>query len=224
MHSVESGPTSSGTSEAPRWHGLRVAGWVISGVLALFVIVLLAYQLAVARVPQHRAALERLVRAQTGLDIRFDELGLRWGWYGPEAVFRRVELGEPGRSTVLLRAPELVVGFDIWQTVRTGQLAAGRITLVAADIEFGGHAAPAGPAPRALVPGPRRAAVPATEAMQILEGWKGGRVDLEGGTLRVPDPTGTANSLTLQIRRASLRRSASEWSGYGLVFLPERLG
>ena len=55
--------------------------------------------------PQHRAALERLVRAQTGLDVRFNELGLRLGWYGPEAVFRRVELGEPGASNVLLRAP-----------------------------------------------------------------------------------------------------------------------
>src|SRR6185437_12065061 len=108
-----------------------------------------------------------------------------------EAVFRRVELGEPGRSTVLLRAPELVVGFDIWQTVRTGQLAAGRITLVSADIEFGGRGATGGPEPRGVAPGPKRAAVPATEAAQILEGWKGGRVDLEGGTLRVPDPTGS---------------------------------
>ncbi len=195
-----------------------MAALVIAGALAFFGIVLLAYELAVARVPQHRAALERLVRAQTGLDIRFDELGLRWGWYGPEAVFRRVELGEPGRSTVLLRAPELVVGFDVWQTVRTGQLEAGRITLVAADIDFGrpGFAASG---PHTLAGDARR-----PEALQILEGWQGGRVDLEGGTLRVPDPTGAPDPLSLQIRRASLRRSTSEWSGYGLVFLPERLG
>src|ERR1700730_862753 len=112
-------------SQAPPWQGLRVAGPVGAGGVSFFGIVLLAYELAVARVPQHRAALERLVRAQTGLDIRFDELGLRWGWYGPEAVFRGVELGEPGRSTVLLQAPELVVGFDVWQTLRSGQLEAG---------------------------------------------------------------------------------------------------
>jgi uncharacterized protein YhdP len=205
---------------------LRVAALVIAGALAFFGIVLLAYELAVARVPQHRAALERLVRAQTGLDIRFDELGLRWGWYGPEAVFRRVELGEPGRSTVLLRAPELVVGFDVWQTVRTGQLEAGRITLVAADIDLGRTGLSA--APRTSIgishPAVRRVTAPVAEAVQVLEGWQGGRVDLEGGTLRVPDPTGSGNLLTLQIRRASLRRSTSEWSGYGLVFLPERLG
>jgi uncharacterized protein YhdP len=230
-------------SPLPPWQGLRVAVLVAAGVVALFACVLLAYELAVAQVPQHRAALERLIRAQTDLDVRFEELGLRWGWYGPEAVFRRVELGEPGRSAVLLRAPELVVGFDIWQTLRTGQLEAGRITLIAADIDF----RQAGP------PAPRRSGAlhttPIVGATRILEGWQGGRVDLEGGTLRVPDPGGSANPLVLQIRRASLRRASlrraslrrassgpafpvadsmlstvSEWSGYGLVFLPERLG
>lgn len=215
---AETEPTSSAASQTSPWQGLRVAALAIAGALGFFGLILLAYELAVARVPQHRAALERLVRAQTGLDIRFDELGLRWGWYGPEAVFRRVELGEPGRSTVLLRAPELVVGFDVWQTVRTGQLEAGRITLVAADIDFG-RPRFAGIAMHA----PSEVSRP-PEALQILEGWQGGRVDLEGGTLRVPDPTGAPNPLILQIRRASLRRSTSEWSGYGLVFLPERLG
>ena len=215
---AETEPAFSKASQAPLWQGFRVAALVAAGALAFFGVVLLAYELAVARVPQHRAALERLVRAQTGLDIRFDELGLRWGWYGPEAVFRRVELGKPGRSTVLLRAPELVVGFDVWQTIRTGQLEAGRITLVAADINFG-RPGFAGNASHASAEVSRR-----PEALQILEGWQGGRVDLEGGTLRVPDPSGAPGPLTFQIRRASLRRSTSEWSGYGLVFLPERLG
>src|SRR5580698_9823263 len=128
-------PTSPAAPQAPR-QGLRVAALVLAGALVFFGVVVLAYEMAVARVPRHRAALERLVRAQTGLDIRFDELGLRWGWYGPEAVFRRVELGELQSSTVLLRAPELVVGFDVWQTLRTGQLEASRITLVAADIDL----------------------------------------------------------------------------------------
>ena len=229
---------------SPPWQGLRAAALAMVGAAVFFGIVLLAYELAVARVPQHRAALERLVRAQTGLDIRFDELGLRWGWYGPEAVFRRVELGEPGRSTVLLTAPELVAGFDVWQTLRSGQLEADRITLVAADIDFRG-ATPrlpgrAGPwvlragdgrtraSARELGPAPQigqGGLNPAVDAARILQGWRGGRVDLEGGVLRLPDPGGSAaNPLVLQIRRASLRRTPSEWSGYGLVFLPERLG
>jgi uncharacterized protein YhdP len=233
LRTVEIEPAPTLASQTPR-QGLRVAALVLAGVLVFFGVVLLAYELAVARVPQHRAALERLVRAQTGLDIRFDELGLRWGWYGPEAVFRRVELGEPQRSRVLLRAPELVVGFDVWQTLRTGQLEASRITLVAADIDLsrgvigGGGARPGGVA---QAPGRANgsARLPTDDGVRLLENWQGGRVDLEGGTVRLADPNGAANPLVLQVRRASLRRApltpaTSEWSGYGLVFLPERLG
>ncbi len=260
LSKVETEPTPRrAVSQAPTWQGLRVAALVMAGALVFFGIVLLAYELAVARVPQHRAALERLVRAQTGLDIRFDELGLRWGWYGPEAVFRRVELGELQRYTVLLRAPELVVGFDVWQTLRTGQLEASRITLVAADIDLsrgvvgvGARSALGGAGPghtRGLGEAPARGRSPTVgspgatndasqlpaDGIRLLENWQGGRVDLEGGTLRLSDPNGSANPLVLQIRRASLRRvpltsatsdtpATSEWSGYGLVFLPERLG
>src|ERR1700744_2462903 len=96
---VETQPTPPrAVSQAPPWQGLRVAALVAAGVGAFFGFVLLADELAVARVPQHRAALERLVRGQTGLDIRFDELGLRWGWDRPEAVFRHGGLGETPRS------------------------------------------------------------------------------------------------------------------------------
>ena len=225
-------------SPPPR-QGLRVAALVAACVVVCIGIVVLAYEFAVARVPRNRAALEQLVRAQTGLDIRFDELGLRWGWYGPEAVFRRVELGEPGRSTVLLRAPELVVGFDVWQTLRSGQFEAGRITLVAADVDLtrgavGGVARAGAGLARASGGSREPSAAPgsvatAVDGIRILEGWRGGRVDLEGGILRLADPGGSTNPLVLQIRHASLRRAplgpaASEWSGYGLVFLPDRLG
>ena len=102
-----------------------------------------AWQVALASVPRHRATLERLVRAHTGLDVRFNELGLRWGWYGPEAVFRDVELGQPGEAASLLRAPELTVGFDAWRTVQTGQLRAGRVTLIAPEIDLARRARPA---------------------------------------------------------------------------------
>src|SRR5690242_12567502 len=116
--SVEAGPNSATPASATPARGrswLQVALLGAVGVGVVCALVFFAYELALARVPQHRAALERLVRAQTGLDVRFTELGLRWGWYGPEAVFRHVELDEPGSSEALLRAPELVVGFDVWR-------------------------------------------------------------------------------------------------------------
>src|ERR1700736_3078410 len=120
------------------WLRAALAGTV--GVGIVLVLILFAYELARARVPQHRAALEHLVRVQTGLDVRFTELGLRWGWYGPEAVFRQVELDEPGSARALLRAPELVVGFDAWRTLRSGHPEAGRIELIAPEIDFSGGA------------------------------------------------------------------------------------
>lgn len=197
---------------------------------ALLIVVVLAYQLALARVPEHRATLERLLHSQTGLDVRFSQLGVRWGWYGPEAVFRNVELGEPRQ--VLLRAPELTVAFDAWRTMRSGHLEAGRISLIAPDIdlqrvgsegtatqEISGRAGPHTGAAAARAP-----TTHALERARLLQHWRDGRIDIEGGTLRLPDPGGAAEPLLLQIRRASVRRSGDEWNVFGLVFLPERLG
>jgi len=95
-------------------------------------------------VPQHRAALEELIRQQTGLNVSFSELGVRWGWYGPEAVFHGVVLAEPAGRGALLRAPQLIVGLDTWRMVRSGRLEAGRITLVDPDIDLGAGADLAG--------------------------------------------------------------------------------
>jgi uncharacterized protein YhdP len=197
-----------------RWLTGAFLGSVAIALLAGFMV--LAYELAAARVPAHRAALERLVRAQTGLDLRFEELGLRWGWYGPEAVFSRVELGEPGRAGVLLRAPELIVGVDAWRTVQSGRLQAGRITLVAPDIDLPRYAPVAARS--------RVAAAPAASTARILERWRGGRIDFEGGTLHLVDPHENAESWAVSIRHASLYRARDQWQAQAFVLLPERLG
>src|SRR5690606_20029598 len=59
---------------------------------------------------------------------------------------------------------------------------------------------------------------------RILQRWRDGRIEIQGGTLRVPESPGSPNALSLQIRRASLRRADEQWSISGLLFLPERLG
>jgi len=211
----------------PRWladlrleRSLRYLGGAVFASFAVALLagfMILAYQLTAARVPEHRAALEHLVRAETGLDLRFEQLSLRWGWYGPEAVFSRVELGEPGRASALLRAPELIVAFDAWRTVQSGRLQAGRITLVAPDIDL----------PR-YVPAAVRSGAPAADSAAssaaVLERWRGGRIDFEGGTLHLADPNGSAESWALSIRRASLYRARDRWRAQAFVLLPERLG
>ena len=218
------------------WYWFRVRSWLrvallgALGVSAVFALILFAYELARARVPQHRAALERLVRAQTGLDVRFTELGLRWGWYGPEAVFRHVELDEPGKSEALLRAPELVVGFDAWRTLRSGHPEAGRIELIAPEIDLSGVSSSAGRhgvGPAAVLGANGAASTVESSALgrvAVLQRWRGGRIDIEGGTVRLPGAADGATPPSVQIRRATLRRSDDEWNVTGLVFLPDRVG
>jgi uncharacterized protein YhdP len=198
-----------------RWTAATLIGLVALGGVGLF-----AYRIALARVPQYRAALERLVRARTGLDVRFNELGLSWGWYGPEAVFRRVELGEPGRSQMLLRAAELIVGFDVWHALHTGQLEAGRVTLVAPDIDITRLRATATRRSELTQPDRR----PPWSATDLLARWPGGPVDVEDATLTVPDPAHADRTLRFAVRRARLFRSGRSLSVYAQALLPQRLG
>src|ERR1700758_4589183 len=134
-------PGAGGAEARPARRRLLLAASALSGTLILGAVIVIAWELAAARVPQHRAALEQLIREQTGLDVTFSELSVRWGWYGPEAVFDRVVLGERGGGGSLLRAPRLVVGLDAWRMVRGGELAAASITLVDPDIDLGAGAA-----------------------------------------------------------------------------------
>jgi uncharacterized protein YhdP len=205
----------------PEWRALLLG---LGSILGLVTVVWLGYELALARLPEHRAALERLVRDETQLDLHFSELGLRWGWYGPEAVFRDVELGVPAEDALQVRAPELVVGLDVWRMLRSGQPEAGRITLVAPevvlhpDLDTGNTNIPA-----------RSAAAHGAQphvwaaAARVLSRWRGGRIDIEGGTLRWPTP-GEPLPLAVGLRHVTLRRLGAQWSADALVQLPESLG
>ena len=221
------GPAAAGTSAAdaagigPRAHAARARAAVIALGSALIIgtLVWLGYELAAARVPQHRAALEDLIRHETGLAVSFSELSLRWGWYGPEAVFHAVELGEPG-GAALLRAPRLIVALDAWSIVRSGRLEARRIRLDSPDINLavatGGVALP-GHAPRHAQP-PLLGA-----GARLLARWRGGRIDIDGGSVRTLGGNG-APAVTLSIRHARLQRLGDEWSAEALLALPEPLG
>jgi uncharacterized protein YhdP len=195
---------------------LRAARLALGGALVLALLLLVAYELAAARVPQHRAALEELIRHQTGLEVRFRSLAVRWGWYGPEAVFEDVELGEPGRAGVLLRAPRLSIGLDLWRMARSGRLEAGRIALESPDIDLAGGTRS----------GPRATHTPADvrgAGTRILARWRGGEISVSGGTLRTLLPGGSG-PVTFGIRHAELRHLAADWSAEAQVVLPPTLG
>jgi uncharacterized protein YhdP len=210
--------------------GLRALILAAASAAVLIAAGLLAYALALARVPQHRAALEELIHSQTGLEVRFSELGLGWGWYGPEAVFRGVELAEPGAAGVLLRAPTLLVDFDTWRMLRSGAPAAARITLEnpAIDLADGPHFVRAGLSGGARAgatdPGAATQEAALTAGARILSNWRGTRVDIMGGTLRLPAAGGAGSPLELAIRRVSLRRTGARVVADAAVLLPQSLG
>jgi uncharacterized protein YhdP len=196
---------------------LRVALFILAGALCVAALLLIAYELAAARVPQHRAALEELIRHQTGLEVRFRSLAVRWGWYDPEAVFQDVELGEPGETIVWLRAPRLSVALDAWRMARSGRLEAGRIALESPDIDLAGATRSA-----ARVAASRPVDVRSAGA-RILTRWRGGEINISGGTLRTPLP-GDTKPVTFGIRHAVLRHLGADWSAEAQVALPATLG
>ncbi|HTT02529.1 MAG TPA: AsmA-like C-terminal region-containing protein [Steroidobacteraceae bacterium] len=213
-------PASPARSNCPVQRAWPLARWAHAALAVLVSAAFLAfcYRLALARVPQYRANLESLARARTGLDLHFNELGVRWGWYGPEAVFRDVELGEPGASSVLLRASELIVGLDLWRTLQSGRLQAGRMTLITPDIDAARFTT------QRTATAQRGAPRAAEWDPALLEKWPEGRLDVEGGTLTLPDAQSPTRTARLLLRRATLRHGVGLWSATVQTLLPERLG
>lgn len=194
---------------------LRAVPAVLGGLLALAALLVLGRELIAASVPQHRAALEELIRHETGLEVSFSRLSVHWGWYGPEAVFHEVTLAEPGAAT-LLRAPQLSVAVDAWRSLRSGHLEAARIRLINPAIDLGSDAVPASAPAAAGAP----ASAPA-DARRLLARWRGGLIQIEGGSLRW---AGAGAPVTLNLRRAELQRLGEEWSAQVLLLLPDTLG
>jgi len=58
----------------------RLAASLLGAALLVAALLFLARELIAARVPEHRAALEALIREQTGLEVTFSQLTVRWGW------------------------------------------------------------------------------------------------------------------------------------------------
>ncbi|MBV9696521.1 MAG: hypothetical protein JO005_06285, partial [Gammaproteobacteria bacterium] len=176
-------------------------------------LLLLGAQLITARIPQQRAALEQLLREQTGLTVSFETLTVHWGWYGPEARFHQVTLAAPGQPP-LLHAPRLGVTLDLWRSARSGHLEAGHIALFGPEIEL---ALPGGGSTRAS-----GSTDPLAEPLRRLRDWRGGRIDLWRGTLRLADARGSA--LALGIEHAELRRLGARWSADAHLTLSPELG
>ena len=225
--------------------GWRNATLLASVAVAALLALVTTWTAALARVPQQRAAVERLLRAQTGLDVRYGRLVVRLGFYGPEAEFSDLEMRRAGADAPLLRAPRMVARFESWRLLRGGQLRPGRVLVSGADIDLrqlatlrreatlpGSRMTP----PRTLGPanaaaGDARTVGDATllgqlEARlpELLAGVPEGSLDFEAVTLVWTDPAGAAEPLQLRAPRLYASRRADGAQLSGTLLLPTRLG
>ncbi len=216
----------------PGWrNGAWLAGLAAVALLALVT----TWTAALARVPQQRAAVERLLRAQTGLDVSYGRLVVRLGFYGPEAEFSDVEMRRPGAEAPLLRAPRMVARFESWRLLRGGQLRPGRVLVSGAEIDLRQLATlrRASPAPasrsEAVTEDPRSDAATLLERLEsrlpaLLAGIPEGSLDFEAVTLVWTDESRPTEPLQLRAPRLYASRGADGAQLSGTLLLPSRLG
>jgi uncharacterized protein (TIGR02099 family) len=106
----------------------------LAALTVLAIVVLIAFQIAVARVPQYRVQLQEWLSEKTHLSIESRALKARLRLYGPELAFTDVTVRSHDRTRVLATARGGSVAFDIWNSLRSGRLTAGRFTLDAPQL------------------------------------------------------------------------------------------
>ena len=106
----------------------------VAVVLAVGGITFGAFGVVVARVPEYRVQLQDWLNEHTGLIVEFRTLKARLRIFGPELVFDEAIVRTPDRTRVIATAKRGSVGFDLWTSISTGRLTAGRFTLESPEI------------------------------------------------------------------------------------------
>lgn len=131
-------PDHDSTDTNPRTRWQRVAKWCALTLATLVVVValtLIAFSVLMARVPEYRAQMQAWISARAKMDIEFSDLHAEWRGYGPELVFTDAVIRSSDGERLLARADEGGVGFDLWQALRTGRLAAARFSLRGTELK-----------------------------------------------------------------------------------------
>ena len=169
------------------------------------------------RVQRQQQSVQNLIEARTGLRLRYRDLQVHLGWYGPEAYLGGVELDVPGFEATRLHARELVLRFDVWKLLREARLDPTRVTLRDVDFDL------TSPAVRARS---GRAAAPGWYA--LLERLPETSIELERLMLRVPSqwlqPNAAPSTLSLRATQVSIQRSAKTLQLSGNLTLPQSAG
>ncbi|HKE94552.1 MAG TPA: DUF3971 domain-containing protein, partial [Povalibacter sp.] len=118
----------------PRSKPLRYCLFTLAGLVLVVALLIGAFQIAVTRVPAYRGQLQGWLSEKAGLAIEFQSINARLRLYGPELVFNDAIVRTPDRTRVLATARRGSVGFDLWTSISTLRLTAGRFTLDSPEI------------------------------------------------------------------------------------------
>ena len=111
--------------------------WLLGTIIALAVVIGLtfaAFGIVVSRVPEYRVQLQSWINERSGLSVEFKKLSARLRLYGPELVFDQAVVRTSDGTRVLATARRGSVGFDLWSSIRSARLTAGRFTLEAPEL------------------------------------------------------------------------------------------
>jgi uncharacterized protein YhdP len=164
--------------------------------------------------PEVVARVERL----TGLRFAFARLDARLGLHGPELVFREASIMVPGQHDALITAHSGRVGFDVWRSLKTRRLAAGRVVLEGARLYV--YLTPDGVELR----GQGDLAAKSAGAHLALGDLPVGRVRIEEASVTVQDLRIAARPWHIDRVNLDLDRDPSALTLSGGVRLPEALG
>jgi uncharacterized protein (TIGR02099 family) len=117
-----------------RW--VKLAAFSLGTLIILIMLLLGAFTLVMSRAPAYRLQMQAWLSERAKLDIQFDTISAAWRWYGPELVFTRLVVRSVDQQRVLGRAAQGGVGFDLWQAIRNGRLAAARLSLRGTEIKI----------------------------------------------------------------------------------------
>lgn len=103
--------------------------WMAGGICLLIALTFAGFGYVVSRVPEYRVQLQDWVNERSGFTVEFSTLSARLRLYGPELVFTDAVVRTPDRTRVLAVAKRGSVGFDLWGSIGSGRLTAGRFAL-----------------------------------------------------------------------------------------------
>jgi uncharacterized protein (TIGR02099 family) len=197
--------------------------WKSLAATLLGLVVLLAIGVGALRVwldrspavaPEVMARLEKL----TGLSFAFARLDARLGLRGPELVFREARITVPGQHEPLVTATAGRIGFDVWRSLRTGRVAAGRVVLEGARVYL--YLTPEGVELR----GQGALDVLEGDARLRLDELPVGHLQIENATVTVQDLQSGAQPWRVDRVNLDLERDPQALTLAGSVRLPAELG